>query len=332
MLKQTILSFVLLLTASHALEHDGEDAVNRPDFSRAECEEQGVIVGDIGNGAIHRDDYICDSNGQPPIGNVVPQEGEPIAIEGEVCCGLNVINTTDLMPTYTQEECLDLDGVIVQDNGASLPSRQGSFFCPESGNPPIARITGDTSEMCCATGNSTLPGGFESLPPGFLRPEQSRQECEESGGTIVGDIGNGAIFQDDYICESNGEPPVSNIVPQAGEPFAIEGEVCCGPSSSAASRNELSRSECEDIGIVVGDIGDGSTQADDYMCDSDGEPPLANVVSSPGEPISSEFEVCCGIDSNSSDSSDDGSSAVSLNYRSFVSIVAFVFGTWAFAI
>lgn len=63
----------------------GSDA-ERPTLTRAECEAQGgVIVGDIGDGAIHRPDYTCES-GQPPIGTIKAAEGEPIATEGEVCC------------------------------------------------------------------------------------------------------------------------------------------------------------------------------------------------------------------------------------------------------
>lgn len=58
----------------------------RPTLTRAECTaKNGKIVGDIGNGAIHRPDYTCES-GQPPIGTIRPAEGEPIATEGEVCC------------------------------------------------------------------------------------------------------------------------------------------------------------------------------------------------------------------------------------------------------
>lgn len=58
----------------------------RPKLTRAECEAKGgSIVGDIGNGAIHRPDYTCAS-GQPPLGSIRPAEGEPIATEGEVCC------------------------------------------------------------------------------------------------------------------------------------------------------------------------------------------------------------------------------------------------------
>jgi hypothetical protein len=48
------------------------------------------IVGDIGDGAIHSPDYVCESSGLPPIGTIIPQEGELITREGEVCCGLAV--------------------------------------------------------------------------------------------------------------------------------------------------------------------------------------------------------------------------------------------------
>ena len=47
----------------------------------------GVIVGDIGNGATRRPGYVCASNGQPPLDVIRPAPGEPIATEGEVCCG-----------------------------------------------------------------------------------------------------------------------------------------------------------------------------------------------------------------------------------------------------
>jgi hypothetical protein len=64
----------------------GQSESVRPELSRTECTERGgVVVGDAGDGAIHEPDYRC-SNGEPPIGTVVPQPGEPIAFEGEVCC------------------------------------------------------------------------------------------------------------------------------------------------------------------------------------------------------------------------------------------------------
>lgn len=63
-----------------------EDEPKGSSLSRAECEAKGAkVVGDIGDGAIHRPDYVCES-GKPPLGSIRPAEGEPIATEGEVCC------------------------------------------------------------------------------------------------------------------------------------------------------------------------------------------------------------------------------------------------------
>jgi len=143
----------------------------------------------------------------------------------------------------------------------------------------------------------------------------TRQECTDTfGGTIVGDIGNGAIFSPNYRCEQSNEPPIDVVVPAEGEPIASEGEVCC-PSATTSSdsfpppsnggdgtitdtdRPEVTRDECtgEDInGVVQGDIGDGATRRDDYICESNGQPPVANIVPAEGEPIAIEGEVCCG--------------------------------------
>lgn len=61
-------------------------ASDRPSLTAAECQAQGgTVVGDIGDGAIHRPDYVCES-GKPPIASIKSAEGEPIAVEGSVCC------------------------------------------------------------------------------------------------------------------------------------------------------------------------------------------------------------------------------------------------------
>jgi hypothetical protein len=58
----------------------------RPSLSAEECAARGgVVVGDIGDGATHRPDYVCPSGGAP-LGNVKPPAGGPVAIEGSVCC------------------------------------------------------------------------------------------------------------------------------------------------------------------------------------------------------------------------------------------------------
>lgn len=62
------------------------EPTDRPSLTSAQCQAQGgTVVGDIGDGAIHRPDYVCES-GQPPMGTIVAEQGEPIAIEGAVCC------------------------------------------------------------------------------------------------------------------------------------------------------------------------------------------------------------------------------------------------------
>ena len=46
----------------------------------------GEVVGDIGDGAIHRPDYRCPTSGEPPLGPIQSEPGQPVAIEGAVCC------------------------------------------------------------------------------------------------------------------------------------------------------------------------------------------------------------------------------------------------------
>ncbi len=61
---------------------DGGSAV-----TAEECEANGGrVVGDIGDGAIHRPDYRCPGSGQPPIGPIKVEPGRPMPIEGAVCC------------------------------------------------------------------------------------------------------------------------------------------------------------------------------------------------------------------------------------------------------
>jgi hypothetical protein len=58
----------------------------RPTVSTADCEAQGgEVIGDIGDGAVHRPDYVCAS-GAPPMASISSAAGEAIAVEGSVCC------------------------------------------------------------------------------------------------------------------------------------------------------------------------------------------------------------------------------------------------------
>lgn len=85
----------------------------------------------------------------------------------------------------------------------------------------------DKSQPTSQEPTSAEAGG---LPPGNSGPEASvtAAECGAGGGTVVGDIGDGAIFKPDYSCESNGEAPTARIKAEEGGPLGVEGSICCG--------------------------------------------------------------------------------------------------------
>lgn len=59
----------------------------RPELTADACEaEGGRVVGDIGDGAIHRADYRCPDSGEAPIGSIVAEPDGPMGVEGAVCC------------------------------------------------------------------------------------------------------------------------------------------------------------------------------------------------------------------------------------------------------
>ncbi len=76
---------------------------------------------------------------------------------------------------------------------------------------------GSTSQESSAPPPEPLPSGDENERP-LLTPE----ECAAQGGTLVGDIGDGATHRPDFLCP-DGAPPIANV------PLGIEGSVCCGP-------------------------------------------------------------------------------------------------------
>jgi len=62
------------------------DRVNKEPLSADACHAQGgIVVGDIGDGATHRSDYVC-SSGQQPLGDIMLPEDGPVPVEGSVCC------------------------------------------------------------------------------------------------------------------------------------------------------------------------------------------------------------------------------------------------------
>ena len=63
-----------------------EATTKRLELTAEACEASGgAVVGDIGDGAVHRADYRCPS-GAEPSGNIRAPAGGPIAVEGSVCC------------------------------------------------------------------------------------------------------------------------------------------------------------------------------------------------------------------------------------------------------
>lgn len=71
----------------HPVPADTDEApAERPSLTAEECSDGGgEVIGDIGDGAIHRPDYVCAS-GSKPTASVRAPEGGPVAIEGQVCC------------------------------------------------------------------------------------------------------------------------------------------------------------------------------------------------------------------------------------------------------
>lgn len=74
-------------TPEPAAETPATDGEQKPGLTASACEAQGgKVVGDIGDGAIHRPEYRCADSGEAPIGSIVADPGGPVAIEGAVCC------------------------------------------------------------------------------------------------------------------------------------------------------------------------------------------------------------------------------------------------------
>ncbi len=104
------------------------------------CEAAGgELLGDMGNGAIHRADYRCPDTGKKAVGIV--RSG----LEAAACC---------LPPAarMSASACEGLGAEIVADIGDGATHRS-DYRCPGSGDPPIASIAAAPMELeggvCC---------------------------------------------------------------------------------------------------------------------------------------------------------------------------------------
>lgn len=92
-MKRLVFAVLLLLPACEKSQPGSQPPTSegggaKPELTASACEARGgTVIGDIGDGAVHRPNYTCESNGQAPLGTIVPEDGGPVAVEGSVCCG-----------------------------------------------------------------------------------------------------------------------------------------------------------------------------------------------------------------------------------------------------
>ena len=150
-------------------------------------------------------------------------------------CQASIVDAVSEINSITRDECTKLGGTI------EMPSSEKNFLgstyvCQSNGLAPVAPIDDgsnsfvvDVSTVCC--GVQTINNDPTDLPPPNAQsdlPGITEAECIDIGGDLVGDIGNGDIWRDDYRCQINGLAPTAKIVFGPSEPIPVEGEVCCG--------------------------------------------------------------------------------------------------------
>eukprot|EP00977_Amphora_coffeiformis_P002778 scaffold523_cov166-Amphora_coffeaeformis.AAC.6 len=123
----------------------------------------------------------------------------------------------------------------------------------------------------CQSDGSTCAVNIQ--PPNCNPPQMSltASECQELGGSIVGDPGDGRTSRPDYRCESNDEP-ILGIVVGTG---AIEGAVCCETAPTPTPpppSTSITYEQCNASG--------GRPTLDPAQCDYDGKPILGIIVDS----------------------------------------------------
>lgn len=113
--------------------------------------------------------------------------------------------------------------LLLVTSGCSKNSDPSSPSQPESSPPAEADGTPDSPEQ-------QPPPDDAAGDEGGKATQLTAKECEAKGGTVVGDIGDGAIHRPDYRCSGSDQPPIGTVVAEPGEPIATEGSVCCPAS------------------------------------------------------------------------------------------------------
>jgi hypothetical protein len=94
----------------------------------------------------------------------------------------------------------------------------GLVACGGSQNAPGAP---NEPPPASETDPAPVPGGESAA-----RPQLTAEACEAAGGSVVGDIGDGAIHRPEYRCPGGAAPSGAIKAPEGG-PVAVEGSVCC---------------------------------------------------------------------------------------------------------
>jgi hypothetical protein len=149
----------------------------------AECEAAGgMVVGDPGDGRVHRADYICASTGDPPIATIRAADGEPIFIEGAVCCGGKAESIDqplcEEVQCFRAIECVETCGGKVIQSGC-CPCPRGTFDSIECAiDEPDAGGSGTE----CANDADCGAQSFCKTPPGACG---ERGECTSKPAACV---------------------------------------------------------------------------------------------------------------------------------------------------
>lgn len=195
---------------------DGGPQMPTETFTPAECEAAGgTVVGDPGDGSVHRPGYVCSESGEPPIATVRNEEGGPIFIEGAVCCGGKGGSDGEVdcreVACFRAYECADECGGEVFNNGCCT--------CPE-GTIDIDQCRDDETESTsCASDADCGPSEFCKTPTG---------SCDASGECAIKPDNCLDVYEP--VCGCDGES-YSNACYAEREGMSIGGD--CAESSAA---------------------------------------------------------------------------------------------------